>query len=77
MCFDDLASGYRTRGGPPEPYARIGLVRICAGEREVTRVPTAKAIGGALVGAFFDPSRTGARSLLEAKCGHFSLAGQL
>ena len=24
-----------------EPYARIGLVRICAGGREVTRVPTA------------------------------------
>jgi hypothetical protein len=27
-----------------EPYARIGLVRICAGGREVTRVPTAKDI---------------------------------
>ena len=28
-----------------EPYARIGLVRICAWGREVTRVPTAKVIG--------------------------------
>src|SRR5712675_3262233 len=27
-----------------EPYARIGLVRICAGGREVTRVPTANVI---------------------------------
>src|SRR6266403_1104247 len=29
-----------------EPYARIGLVRTCAGGgREVTRVPTAKVVG--------------------------------
>src|ERR1700676_4733350 len=28
-----------------EPYARIGPVRICAGGREVTRVPTAKVTG--------------------------------
>src|SRR5258708_12359619 len=27
-----------------EPYARIGLVRICAGGREVTRIPTPKNI---------------------------------
>src|ERR1700688_1521223 len=28
-----------------EPCARIGLARICAGGREVTRVPTAKVAG--------------------------------
>jgi|SRR5580693_9724023 hypothetical protein len=28
-----------------KPYARIGPVRICAGGREVTRVPTATAAG--------------------------------
>src|SRR5450755_2853447 len=28
-----------------EPCARIGLARICAGGREVTRVPTAKVTG--------------------------------
>src|SRR6266853_505982 len=33
-----------TKKAPYKPYARIGPVRICAGGREVTRLPTAKVI---------------------------------